>query len=65
MAIEHPDHAPDAGFVSVEDFAVMVEVNKRTIYRMVERGQICHLRLGDAIRIPADEVQHQLRIAGA
>jgi excisionase family DNA binding protein len=43
---------PDARFVSVGELARMLGVSRATVYRAVGSGQIPHVRVSNAIRIP-------------
>jgi excisionase family DNA binding protein len=43
---------PDASFVSVRELARMLGVSRATIYRGVGSGEIPHVRVSNAIRIP-------------
>lgn len=39
-------------FSTVAEVAAMLRVSKMTVYRMCERGEIPHVRIGRSMRIP-------------
>ncbi len=43
---------PDARFVSVRELARILGVSRATVYRGVDSGEIPHVRVSNAIRIP-------------
>ncbi len=46
---------------TVEEVAVLLKVNPRTIYKMVDRDEIHSVRAGRQIRIPQDAIDAYLR----
>lgn len=44
-------------FLTVEEYAAILRVNPRTIYRRCKRGEIKHKREGRAIRIFSSELE--------
>ncbi len=48
-------------FYTVQEVADRMRVSRKTIYRMVERGDIQAVRLGDVYRIPRGSFEELLR----
>lgn len=44
-------------FYSVLEFAALLSVNKHTIYRAIDRGDIAWIKVGGAKRIPYSELE--------
>ena len=45
-----------AELLSVSEVAAIFRVSKMTIYRLVQSGELKHVRIGNSYRIPADSV---------
>jgi excisionase family DNA binding protein len=48
---------------TVKEIAEMFRVHVATIYRLAERGELRHIRVGDTIRIPPEAVEEFRRRA--
>jgi len=46
------DSATDAAFLSVDEAAALLRVDRKTIHREIAAGHLQHIRLGRVIRIP-------------
>lgn len=42
--------------LTVSEVAKRLRISKMTIYRMIDRGEIEHVRIGRIVRIPAAEL---------
>ena len=51
--------APDV--YTVDEVAQKLRIGRNTVYELVARGDIPHIRFGNTIRIPADELDEWLR----
>jgi excisionase family DNA binding protein len=54
-----PDDEPDLGngeLLTVEQAAARMSISPRTIYRLVDAGELAHVRMGRAIRISPDSI---------
>jgi len=49
-----------AELLSVSEVAAIFRVSKMTIYRLVQSGELKHVRIGNSYRIPADSVNARL-----
>ena len=49
--------AAEPEFYTVQEVAERLRVSRKTIYRMVERGEIRAVRLGDVYRIPRESFE--------
>lgn len=47
--------------LTVEEIAQRLRINRRTVYRMIERGQLRAVRAGRLWRVPMDSLQDYLR----
>ena len=47
-------HSGNSTWYTVSDVAKELRVDKKTVYRMCQEGQLKHKRCGRAIRVPAD-----------
>lgn len=52
----YPVADPD-GYISVLSFARYFGISTQTVYRMIERQEIEHIRVGRVIRLPAGVVE--------
>lgn len=43
-------------YLTVEEVALQFRVSKMTIYRLIESGDLCHIKIGRSYRIPKSEV---------
>ncbi len=50
----------DAKVVSVTTYSKIFDVSRQTVYNLIEKGKIRHIKIGDAIRIPVAEVVQKL-----
>jgi excisionase family DNA binding protein len=50
-------------YKSVAEVAAEFRVNRRTVYRLVERGELPSARVGSRIRIPVEALEELLRPA--
>ena len=50
----------DAKVVSVTTYSKIFDVSRQTVYNLIEKGKIKHIKIGDAIRIPVAEVVQKL-----
>ena len=50
----------DAKVVSVTTYSKIFDVSRQTVYNLIEKGKIRHIKIGDAIRIPVAEVTQKL-----
>ena len=57
--------APAPRFLKPREFAVLVGVDEGTIYRAINRGEICAARIGTRHLIPVTEVDRLEAEAGA
>jgi excisionase family DNA binding protein len=48
-------------FYTVEEVAQLLRVSARTVYRLVERGELRALRVGDLYRISQENLDSYLR----
>ena len=48
-------------FYTVQEVADRMRVSRKTIYRLVERGELRAVRLGDVYRIPREALEALLR----
>jgi excisionase family DNA binding protein len=53
--------AAEPEFYTVQEVADRLRVSRKTIYRMVERGEIRAVRLGDVYRIPREGLDAFIR----
>ena len=51
---------PDAKVVSVTTYSKIFDVSRQTVYNLIDKGKIRHIKIGDAIRIPVAEVVQKL-----
>jgi excisionase family DNA binding protein len=49
--------------LTVKEAAALLRVSTATVYKLCERGQLQHLRVGNAIRLPAAAVERALAAA--
>lgn len=55
---EPPTVSPAPWLISAEDLASRLSISQRTLWRLLERGQLPHpLRLGGSVRWRADELR--------
>lgn len=47
--------------LTVEDAAAIMRVSKMTVYRIIESGDLPHLRIGRSFRIRKDDFENYLR----
>lgn len=47
----------DKAFYTVEELAEVLQVNKRTIYRLIQAGKLEHYKVGAQIRVAASELE--------
>ena len=47
-------------YLTVGEVAELLRVNRKTVYSMIEAGQLVHLRAGKLIRVPITAVQDLL-----
>ena len=47
---------PSKDLMTVSEVAGRLRVSRMTIYRMIDRGEIEHVRIGRIVRIPAAEL---------
>jgi len=50
-------------FYTAQEVARMLRVSKSTIYNLLQENRIRHIRVGKAVRIPADALDEYLRQA--
>ena len=50
----------DAKVVSVTTYSKIFDVSRQTVYNLIDKGKIRHIKIGDAIRIPVAEVVQKL-----
>ena len=50
----------DAKVVSVTTYSKIFDVSRQTVYNLIDKGKIKHIKIGDAIRIPVAEVVQKL-----
>ncbi len=50
----------DAKVVSVATYSKIFDVSRQTVYNLIDKGKIRHIKIGDAIRIPVAEVVQKL-----
>lgn len=50
-------------FLTVQEIAKNLRVSKMTVYRLVETGELDHVRIGRSIRIPVVGLQRYLEEA--
>lgn len=58
-----PEETPDLGtgdLLTVNQAAARFNIGRRTIYRLVERGELAHHRVGSAIRIRPSDLEAYL-----
>ncbi len=53
--------ATEPEIYTVEEIAEKLRVSPRTVYRMVQRGEIRGLRVGDLYRIPRESFEAFMR----
>jgi excisionase family DNA binding protein len=53
--------ATEPDIYTVEEIAEKLRVSPRTVYRMVQRGEIRGLRVGDLYRIPRESFEAFMR----
>jgi excisionase family DNA binding protein len=41
-----------AGLLTVEEVATRLRVSRATVYKLIQRGELVHLRVAGCIRIP-------------
>jgi excisionase family DNA binding protein len=46
---------------TIEEIAAQLRVSKMTVYRLVETGEIDHIRVGRVYRIPEEALREYLR----
>jgi excisionase family DNA binding protein len=47
----------DSPFLTVKEAALYLRCSPRTLYRMIQRGEIPHKRIGGGIRLRKDELE--------
>jgi excisionase family DNA binding protein len=57
-----PDRTP---YLTVAEAAHLLRVHPQSVYRMVHAGELPHLRVGRAIRIPREAVDKLARLAAS
>ena len=50
----------DAKVVSVTTYSKIFDVSRQTVYNLIDKGKIKHIKIGYAIRIPVAEVVQKL-----
>jgi excisionase family DNA binding protein len=50
----------DVKVVSVTTYSKIFDVSRQTVYNLIDKGKIRHIKIGDAIRIPVAEVVQKL-----
>jgi excisionase family DNA binding protein len=50
----------DAKVVSVTTYSKIFDVSRQTVYDLIKKGEISHIKIGEAIRIPVHEVVQKL-----
>ena len=58
-----PDEWP--ALLTVSEIAIMAQVSRMTIYRMVHAGELPTLRVGGSFRVPADAAREYIAIRRA
>ena len=61
MSLAIPDPAPARLAFSPAEAASMLGITRKTIYKLMERGELRTTKIGSCRRVPADEVR---RLAG-
>jgi excisionase family DNA binding protein len=46
---------------TIEEIAAQLRVSKMTVYRLVETGEIDHIRVGRVYRVPEESLRAYLR----
>ena len=66
MAVNQPrlEHTIVPRVMTPHEAATALRVSRPTIYRLVAAGELRHVKLGAAIRIPSSEVERLLAFAG-
>lgn len=54
---KQPDLEINMQFISVKQYAKMMQVSEKMVRRMLERGELRSKRIGRLIRIPASELE--------
>jgi excisionase family DNA binding protein len=56
-----PSEAPEA--LTVDQVALLLQVDRKTVYSVIRRGELAHVRLGRVIRIPRQALHTYLNPA--
>ncbi len=59
---KQPDLEVNMKFISVKQYAKMMQVSEKMVRRMLERGELRSKRVGRLIRIPASELEMETQV---
>jgi excisionase family DNA binding protein len=59
---KQPDLEVNMKFISVKQYAKMMQISEKMVRRMLERGELRSKRVGRLIRIPESELEMETQV---